>query len=396
MEKKQKSIHHILPHDLIHTIFLRVPAKHLVRLRCVSKLWYSLISDPHFAELHFQYSPAATNAFIFTINYTESYWALFIDDNNASRIKVVNPPFKNKNLVCDFKVLGSCRGYVLLHGNLNFLVVWNPLTGSNKRLSYSHIVSRRKHKGVSLPKKFHLYGFGYDVSRDEYLVILAWQDKDDHYHFDCFSLRTNSWINLDAAFPKSLGLMEWQPHGLLLNGAIHWLPLSLKAYRDAILIFDLKERAFSMISAPEQLVMSACSYPRLALLGGCLALYYPNKYYPNNDSYCWNTHIWVMKEYKVHSSWTLYQIPCGNFQPLCLSSNGDIIGTASIFSRKVGCFIYNVRRDLLEHIKKLPCQFPFRETVTVYTESLLPLPTDIKDMDNRPSESERCQTRKEN
>ncbi|QHN93936.1 F-box protein interaction domain protein [Arachis hypogaea] len=127
-----------------------------------------------------------------------------------------------------------------------------------------------------------------------------------------------------------------------------------------------------MISAPEQPVMSACSYSRLALLGGCLALYYPN-----HDS-C-NTHIWVMKEYKVHSSWTLYQIPCVNFWPLSLSRNGDIIGIGYIFSHKVRYFIYNVRGDFLKHIKNLPCRLPFREPVTVYTESLLPLPTDVKD-----------------
>ncbi|XP_057746395.1 F-box protein CPR1-like [Arachis stenosperma] len=386
MEKKQKSIHDILPHDLIHTILLKVPAKNIVRLKCVSKLWYSLISDPHFAELHFQYSPTATNAFIFTTNCIQAYLALFIEDNYGARLKVVYPPFKNKT---DFKVLGSCRGYVLLHGNPHFLVVWNPLTGSNKRIPYSHIVSRCKHKGVSLPCKFHLYGFGYDASQDDFLVVVAWQDKDDHYHFDCVSLRTNSLINLDAALPKSLGLMEWQPHGLLLNGAIHWLPLSLKTYRDTILIFDLKERTFSMISAPEQPEMSACSYSSLALLGGCLALYYPN-----NDS-C-NTHIWVMKEYKVHSSWTLYQIPCVNFQPLCLSSNGNIIGRGYISNDKVDYLIYIVRGDLVKHIKNLPCQLPFHETVTVYTESFLSLPTDIKNKDNRPSESERCQTKKEN
>ncbi|XLT86260.1 hypothetical protein HN873_008013 [Arachis hypogaea] len=336
MEKKQKSIHDILPHDLIHTILLKVPARNIVRLKCVSKLWYSLISDPHFAELHFQYSPTATNAFIFTTNCIQAYLALFIEDNHGARLKVV------------------C-----------------------------------KHKGVSLPCKFHLYGFGYDASQDDFLVVVAWQDKDDHYHFDCVSLRTNSLINLDAALPKSLGLMEWQPHGLLLNGAIHWLPLSLKTYRDTILIFDLKERTFSMISAPEQPEMSACPYSSLALLGGCLALYYPN-----NDS-C-NTHIWVMKEYKVHSSWTLYQIPCVNFQPLCLSSNGNIIGRGYISNDKVEYLIYIVRGDLVKHIKNLPCQLPFHETVTVYTESFLSLPTDIKDKDNRPSESERCQTKKEN
>ncbi|XP_020977857.1 uncharacterized protein LOC110271374 [Arachis ipaensis] len=130
---------------------------------------------------------------------------------------------------------------------------------------------------------------------------------------------------------------------------------------------------FSRISAPEQL---SYSYPSLALLGGCLALYY------HNHGSC-NTDIWVMKEYKVHSSWTFYQIPCMDFRPLCLSSNRDIIGGGYTCYGKTGYFIYNVRGDLLNHFKSLYCQLPCRERNTVYTESLLPLPGDIKDKDNK-------------
>ncbi|QHO09552.1 F-box protein CPR1-like isoform X1 [Arachis hypogaea] len=376
MEKKQKSIDN-LPHDLIHRIFLRVPAKHLAPLRCVSKLWYSLISDPQFAELHFQYSPAATDVFIFIKGRTVAFLEpLFSDNNDASlQVKKVWSPFKKEQSASDFEVLGSCKSFVLLHRNPHFFVVWNPLTGSSKRISYSCIVSRCKHKDIRLPCKFHLYGLGYDASQDDYLLVVAWQDKDDHYHLDYFSLRTNSWINLDAALFKLLGVFDCNSCGVFLNGAIHWVPYPLTAYRDAIIIFDMKERTFSRISGPEKLVMSSCSYSSLALLGGCLALYY-------NDSY--NTHIWVMKEYKVHSSWTLYKISTFG-QPLCLSSNGDIIGRyydERGNGRGRGYFKYNVRRYLPKHFESFICPLP-TSTVTVYTESLLPLPTDNKDKDNR-------------
>ncbi|RYR60228.1 hypothetical protein Ahy_A04g017298 [Arachis hypogaea] len=194
-------------------------------------------------------------------------------------------------------------------------------------------MNKECHKDIRLPCKFHLYGLGYDASQDDYLFVVAWQDKDDHYHFDYFFLRTNSWINLDAALFKPLGVFDCNSCGVFLNGAIHWVPYPLTAYKDAIIIFDMKERTFSRISGPEKLVMSAFSYSSLALLGGCLALYYRN-----NDSY--NTHTWVMKEYKVHSSWTLYKISRFG-QPLCLSSNGDIIGR---YYDERGYSIYNGRR----------------------------------------------------
>ncbi|XLT92666.1 hypothetical protein HN873_014341 [Arachis hypogaea] len=171
MNHKSKSIQDILPLELIRRILLRVLVKHLARLKCVSKLWYSLISDPRFAELHFNHSPAATNALVFIKNLTVAYFvyleALFSNDNHASRVKVMCPPFQMKKPASDFEVFGSCRGYVLLHGNSHFLLVWNPLTVSSKRIFYSHIVSSCKHQDFIRPSKFHLYGFGYDASQDD-------------------------------------------------------------------------------------------------------------------------------------------------------------------------------------------------------------------------------------
>ncbi|XP_015954104.1 F-box protein At5g65850-like [Arachis duranensis] len=70
---KSKSIHDILPLDLIHIILLLVPIRHLARLKCLSKLWCSLISDRDFAEFHFHHSPAATKACFFTENLTMAY-----------------------------------------------------------------------------------------------------------------------------------------------------------------------------------------------------------------------------------------------------------------------------------------------------------------------------------
>ncbi|RYR60232.1 hypothetical protein Ahy_A04g017303 [Arachis hypogaea] len=370
MNHKSKSIHDILPIDLIHIILLRVPIRHVARLKCVSKLWCSLISGPDFAGLHFRQSPAATTVFL--KNGAMAY-LVNLDENDASQ-KEVSPPFEKKPH-SDFEVLGSCRGFILLRRNPHFLVVWNPLTGFSKRISHSHIVRRLKYHGFGLSYSKNLHGFGYDASQDDYLVVVAYRDYErQEDQLECLSLRTNSWINLDAVLPSPLDWFDHNSRGLFLNGAIHWVPYCLKDYTDAILIFDLKERTFSRISAPEQLLISECPFPCLALLGDCLSLYCDN--YGSHT-----TQIWVMKEYKVHSSWTLYQIPCKAFQPLCLSSNGDIIGKGDAFSDKRGYLIYNVRGDLLKHFKNLYC--PIRGADAVYTESLLSLPSNIKDKDKK-------------
>ncbi|MED6106068.1 hypothetical protein PIB30_001461 [Stylosanthes scabra] len=358
MEEKQKqmqsSMNEILPLELIQIILLRVPAEHLARLRFVSKLWHSLISDPHFAKLHFNHSPATTNtnACLYTRHGSVTFLyldALFGDHNEAS-----------------------------LDRHQHFLVVWNPLTGSSKTISNPYASSSDPHGfRVSFVS---LYGFGYDASQDDYLVVVAWKDMERQPHMDYFSLRTNSWINIDAALPKPLGSFN-NYCGLFLNDAIHWLSAPLEDYSDAILIFDMKERTFSKISVPAQVVMRECTCPKLTLLAGCLALYYQKKY-----TVSFKTKIWVMKEYKVQSSWKPYEIPLETFRPLCLSNNGDIIGDQIIFEKnehKIKFIIYNVRGDRLQHFKYHCASGFMSPTDAMYTESLMPLPIDLKDKDKK-------------
>ncbi|RYR60248.1 hypothetical protein HN873_014330 [Arachis hypogaea] len=190
MEKRHESMDDIFPVELIHSAGQTS--------RCVSKLWYSLISDPHFAELHFHHSPASSNALIFIPKGSVACFvyldALFSDDNDASsQVKEVCLPLK-KEPPSLLEVWGSCRGFVLLRRRENFLVLRNPLTGSGKEISYSRIVSRCKNKGYRNSRDFYVYGFVYDASQDDYLLVVACHDKHDQVHFNCLSLRTNSFI----------------------------------------------------------------------------------------------------------------------------------------------------------------------------------------------------------
>ncbi|QHN81050.1 F-box/kelch-repeat protein At3g23880 [Arachis hypogaea] len=373
---KSKSIDDIFPLELIHRILVRVPLKHLGRLKCVSKLWNALISDPDFAKSHVHFSAAPTHVCLFINDYSKACSvdidAVFHRHKRATAAKEVSLPFET-NTPFDFEVMCSCRGLVLLYRAPHFFIVWNPVIGSSKRVSYSHIVSRSDRKNFMFPVSACLYGFGYDVSQDDYLVVVASQDKNGQEHFDCLSLRTNSWTNLDFALSKPLGSSNWKSRGFFLNGAIHWSSRTLRVRDYSILIFDLKERSFSTISMPEQ-VMGYLNPTLLALLGGCLALY----------SYEYGkTNIWVMKEYKVHSSWIFYQFFSGGSAPLCLSNGSDIVALRSFPISNLWFVKYDVRRELFQfqcleypHLE----QFKGRSRrYIVYTESLVRVPSEIKD-----------------
>ncbi|XP_057730799.1 F-box/kelch-repeat protein At3g06240-like [Arachis stenosperma] len=216
--------------------------------RCVSKLWNTLISNPHFAKSHLDHSLAPSHTCLFLQDNSHACSvdlnALLQDDNDSVDTRAISLPFMKKPPPV-FHLLGSCRGFVLLQCKPQFLILWNPLTGSSKRISYSYMDNAAT-SNVEVFCFFHdvlLYGFGYDASQDDYVVVVAYEGKDGENHFDLCCLRSNSWINLDAELPKSLDWSDLKPNGLFCN-AIHW---STYEFLNDILIFDLKERSFSKI-----------------------------------------------------------------------------------------------------------------------------------------------------
>ncbi|MED6136270.1 hypothetical protein PIB30_054557 [Stylosanthes scabra] len=377
MEKNFKCINDLLPLELIRSIFLRIPVKHLARAKCVSKLWNTLISDPSFTKSHLHHSLAPTHKYILIENYHDASSvdldALLVEDNDGVDEESLSLPFMKKP-PSRFCFLGSCRGLVLLHREPQFLILWNPLIDSSKRISYSHMVNaarkdrdsfRSVNKVFSILDDALLYGFGYDASRDDYILVVAYKGKDSENHFDMCCLGSKSWINLDAALPKPMSWFDWTRHGLFCNGAIHWINFY---HGEEILLFDLKERTFSKISLPEQLMWTRKS--RLVLLGGSLAVYL----YKQDK-----TEIWVMKEYKVQTSWTLYEIPLKLFKPLCLSGDGDIIIGSRYTSHDVmGFYIYNVSGELLKPVQYLYVMH-YHASYNVCTDSLMPIPNKIKE-----------------
>jgi len=237
-----------LPIELIIQILLRLPVKSLIRFKCVCKSWFSLISQPDFANSHFQLTAAThTNRIQLITPYLESLSidlesslnddsafyspdisSLFEDDDyysfsSSDRDDLMPPKYFYK---IDFK--GSCRGFILLNC-YSSLRIWNPSTGFHKRVPFTTL--------DSTPDANYFYGFGYDESTDDYLVLsMSYEPSPSSdgmlSHLGIFSLRANVWSEIEGGklLPYSqdsiLNLME-----SLSNGALHWL-----AFRDDISI----------------------------------------------------------------------------------------------------------------------------------------------------------------
>ncbi|KAL2339029.1 hypothetical protein Fmac_013475 [Flemingia macrophylla] len=135
---------------------------------------------------------------------------------------------------------------------------------------------------------------------------------------------------------------------------------------NVIVAFDLMERSFSEIPLPavDLEEFQSCDF-ELRVLGDSLYL-------------CiWPAEIWVMKEYKVQSSWTqTIDIPVDTtpnkfFYPICSTKCGDIVGTD--FSS--GLMKFNDEGQLLEYRSYVDDDRRYEPELVVYTESLLSPPS---------------------
>jgi hypothetical protein len=95
----------------------------------------------------------------------------------------------------DLEIKGSCRGFILLHGRFN-IYLWNPSTGHNKKLPLSPYDGCKKNQN-------YFYGFGYDNSTDDYLLVSLSHDPKltNTKYLEFFSLRANTWKEIEGKLP---------------------------------------------------------------------------------------------------------------------------------------------------------------------------------------------------
>ncbi|KAL5066737.1 hypothetical protein RYX36_017624 [Vicia faba] len=225
----------------------------------------------------------------------------------------------------------------------------------------------------------YFYGFGYDPSTEDYLVVLMSHHGSDNtpLHLEYFSLKANTWKEVEGPhFPYANVNVYGEPTppkgGSLYNEAIHWLAYHNDLQMKVIVAFDLMEKKLSYMLLPLDSDGGHKHYCSLWVYGEFLSAYTWNF---RNDT----VDIYVMKEYKVNSSWTMTLalpidvIPNKDFCPLCCTKSGDIVGTDDADFGS-GLVKYDKNGQFLEQQSytndDLRCQ------VTMYTESLLSLPSD--------------------
>ena len=357
-----------LPQELIIQILLRLPVKYLIHFKCICKLWFSVISDPRFANSHFQLNLAKHTRRFLCIS------ALSPEIRSIDFDAFLNDAPVSPNFNCllpgsyfPFEIKGSCRGFIFLYHHPN-IYIWNPSTRSKRPIPMSSFNSEAY---------INLYGFGYDQSRDDYIVVLLSNECNQFLvgvpqsHLEFFSFRDNTWKEIEGSDLPYID-NNGEGEGVFLNGAIHWLASRHDLALDVIVGFALTERKLLEMPLPNDVDHGALVHSGLWVFGEFLSIWAKDN---ANDT----IEIWVMKEYKVHSSWTKtlvlpqhaipdHSINANYFHPIYFTENGDIIGKYG-GTRLVK---YNDKGQLLG--LHTFCNSP--SEVVVYTESLLSLSGD--------------------
>ncbi|CAN0916129.1 F-box protein CPR1 [Linum grandiflorum] len=297
-----------LPDDLITGILLRLPVSELLRCRCVSRAWRSMIDSPSFSKLQIDYSAATNKNASLVISEIHGGYAV-VDYANGLQLGIgITTPAKSRgmDLRSGFTVMGSCNGLVCFLHDWEKVLIWNPATSNG--CFFPHTFDLKPHSVDYLAVLTHKltynqgYGFGYDSISDDYKVVQVFQMlKPGVNSFQSqlvsYGVRSNSLVEVE--FPYILPSPVQT--GAFVGGAIHWTVVrhkeDLGSEGEMLFVgFDLGLNEFREVSQPKYRGGGSLSL-KLGELGKCLCIFVDYK-----DKF---VDVWVMKEYGVEESWSI-------------------------------------------------------------------------------------------
>ncbi|KAK7293133.1 hypothetical protein RJT34_15994 [Clitoria ternatea] len=362
----------VLPDHLIVEILSWAPVKSLIRFKCVSKSWNSLIgSDSHFRKLHLQRSSAKPTNLQLLIDSScvetmgPSWPVTELLDNPSYTL---NP--KPQHLYTqDHSFIGTCNGLIALRGSSIYRVgllryfwvcFWNPATRTKSRNSPSCYGLTR-------------FGFGYDPINDTYKVVGLFSNPirlqvPQRDRVRVYSMGGNCWRDV-ASFPED-GVTLEKMNGVCVNGTLNWVAFrhnSDNIVKQVVIVsFHLGNETNAEFPLPNLLDHETWFLlsPTLWVLKDCL---YVSHYHAANHYM-----IWQMKEFGVKESWRVFlniDLDClpskyPGFRmmplPMCLFENNNVL---MIFSEG----FYQRYAVLYKHKDSTVASLGIRTTIFLYS-----------------------------
>ncbi|XP_073131532.1 F-box/kelch-repeat protein At3g23880-like [Henckelia pumila] len=312
-----------LPEEIIVEILARLPVKSLLKFRCVSKSWLTLICSRQFIKSHLNNSRVGRNLSNYRIMFT--ICSPTFDLKHCPLSSLMQEPstdacsidYPKKHTQRAVWFVDSCNGLICLALNEKELFFWNPSTRKSKKLPPVNVNIKRGF--------YNIYGFGYNECDDDYKVVGIFCVFGNAGAYESmvkiYSSKTNSWKRME----DFKGGVPLDDSGKFASGKLHWSASSKLGldFRWDIVSLDMKNEEYGIVEQPNYGEREFDS--TLGVLGECLCVLC--------NYLCINADLWVLKEYGVKQSWTKvatvpYMDVPGKLlysKPLFMLHNGELL-----------------------------------------------------------------------
>ncbi|XP_047339549.1 F-box protein CPR1-like [Impatiens glandulifera] len=276
-----------LPDDILRIIFSKLPVKSLLRLKCVSKSWFSIITSPSFVKLHLNTVLTKNSLSLFSWDY---HLHLFSANFYSTRavLEFTRDDYQPiRDTVFAGTFCGSVNGLICILNPVDYVVyLCNPSTRKAIKLPDPPT-------NVSIHSTFYTlydYQFGFDHVNKDYKVVrlgmlIEAKRKQFGYKLSVYSLTSNSWYSLEKFnhYPTLYG------RSCIVSGVFYWL--SEHMGEQEVIGFDLGTENCRVIKFPPAAAAyesSPCIITNLDLFEDILSL---TCHYDSGA-----VHMWLLKE----------------------------------------------------------------------------------------------------
>ncbi|XP_074265347.1 F-box/kelch-repeat protein At3g23880-like [Silene latifolia] len=299
-----------LPPELCTQIFVNLPAKTLLRFRCVCKSWCSIIDDPDFVNMHFQLSQfnfRNNNKLLVAFEGLErdtGHTAYMLTVCEAETLRQTDLIFK-KSIRYTYQIIGSCNGLHLVERFCppyyrKELRLWNPCIRKSLPLPVSPF--------GSLVGTNYLFGFA-SHSQDYKVVAMTFDNIEagltGKTYVAVYTLSDKKWTvrndQFDITFPNNISInkpFDSLSTAVFCRGSAYWLgyfdePRNTLTHLGS---FDFDKEKTIFLELPSTWdEKGSLRFP--FLLGVSLAVFSISKV---------TSRIWVLEQGNEKEPWTLW------------------------------------------------------------------------------------------
>ncbi|CAN0912740.1 F-box protein CPR1 [Linum grandiflorum] len=232
--------------DVVLDILVKLPAKIVLRFKCLSTGIHNLIESPYFVAAHAEHQ---------CINHTSIFLLTYRGNCNTNNTTVgvcrFTLPFVKSDSSRWLKIVGSCNGLVCMnifknsYSNQSNMVVWNPAT--------SKLCVAPPPSNIPSDDDRVVYGFGYDSVSNDYksIKIMMRRSIPGLAEAEVLSWGKRRWTMLESECSSAI-----EEYGIFIRsnpvtskGRVNWIDARGSLM---LLTFKLGKEKFEWISPPQE------------------------------------------------------------------------------------------------------------------------------------------------